>query len=107
MKRSETGPMAFISFILRAGFYLAAVAAFTPAGFHMSEGPLTAQMRDAVAEISGEPRLNTDARTGSFCDQNARVCEVGQDLGAILDLAGAVANDKVADLQQRRSDAGS
>ena len=99
--------MGFISFIIRAGFYLAAVAAFLPAGFHMSEGPLTAQMRDAVADISGEPRLEANAPTGSFCDQNARVCEVGQDLGTILDLAGQVASDQVSELQNRRAEAGS
>ncbi|MEO1037902.1 MAG: hypothetical protein AAFX09_00015 [Pseudomonadota bacterium] len=83
-------------FILRAIFWIAAVAAFMPAGFHMTESRLTDDLRHWVSGFAAEQ--SAVSRSGSditFCNEHAEACQVGQELGVLVDVIGAVASERV------------
>lgn len=87
-------------FILRAFFWIAVVAAFTPPEFHMSEAsPLKGIILAAVEEPGHDAIgdvIATSQETGSdFCRQYGEVCTVGAQFAGFADFMGDVAVARV------------
>ena len=81
-------------FILRATFWIAAVAAFTPAGFHMTDSHLTDELRSWADSLAAE-HVEAPSAGADFCTDHPEACRVGEEIGVLVDVIGAVANDRV------------
>ncbi|PWE17009.1 hypothetical protein DDZ18_09905 [Marinicauda salina] len=96
-------------FIFRAIFWIAVVAAFTPAGFHAAPDGAFAEQARRVASVSIPDRMTETSREpdAGFCAEHAEVCAAAAEAGLLAETVGGVAAERAQRLLETRTrDAG-